>query len=202
MPLVQTALAVSPLATTALVLAGAFGLAVALERGIVIGRSRLAGHGRPFIERLVGLVQAGEIDEALAACSATHAILPDIGLVVLRARVREERDLEAVTAAAVRSCTPRLSRRIRYIAALALAAALFGAAGTGYALGAALGSGGGAVGEALAPLTLGLGIAGALVVVHAIVANQVEALLAQVEEFARRLVNALLDRPDVRLGHR
>ncbi len=199
MNVITTSLAVAPAATVAILVAALFGGAVAVDRAFVVARSRLSGHGRPFIERLVALVQGGEIDEALAACSNTRAILPDIGLIVLRTRLREPADLQALARAAVASTTPRLVRRLRYIPAAAVFAVLAGAAG---AAEAASQHTPGAVLESLAPLALSLSVAAALTVLHAFLANQIDAILAQVAEFSHRLVNVLLDRPDVRLGHR
>ena len=199
MNVISTSLATAPGATLAILVAALFGAAVAVDRAVVVARSRLSGHGRPFIERLVGLVQGGDIDEALAACSNTRAILPDIGLIVLRTRLREPSDLEALAAAAVASTTPRLVRRLRYISAAAVFAVLVGAGGAAAALSHR------ATGEAavaFAPLALGLFVAAGLTVLHAFLANQVDAILAQVTEFSHRLVNVLLERPDVRLGHR
>jgi biopolymer transport protein ExbB/TolQ len=201
MPLLVTSFVVAPVATICLLILAVFGIGVAAERTFVVARSRLSGHGRPFIERLVALVQAGQIDDALAACSGTRAILPDIGLIVLRTRLRDERDLEAVTEAAVRSTTPKLSRRLRYLPAIATSAVLMGAGGT-IAAAAHMPPGAGFRWELLAPSAVALLFASPLVLAHAFLANQVEAILAQVGEFARRLANALLDRPDVRLGHR
>jgi hypothetical protein len=202
MNVISTSLAVAPGATIAIAVAALFGAAVTADRALVVARSRLSGHGRPFIERLVALVQAGDIDEALAACSNTRAILPDIGLIVLRTRLREAADLQALAQAAVASTTPRLVRRLRYLPAAALFAVLAGAGGAAAAWAE---RGGGAPVAALAPLAplaVGLFVAAALLVLHAFLANQVDAILAQVTEFSHRLVNVLLDRPDVRLGHR
>lgn len=200
MSLLTSAFDAAPLATMLVLGAIAFGLVVAAERAFVVARTRLSGNGRPFIERLVTLVQAGQIDEALAACSGTRAILPDIGLIVLRTRIREERDLQALADAAVESTTPKLVRRLRYVWAAAVAAVMAGAGGSAEAA-SRLGSDGRAL-DALAPLALALLAAAPLVLLHAFLANQVDAILAQVTEFSHRLVNALLDRPDVRLGHR
>lgn len=199
MNVISSSLAVAPGATAGVLVAALFGAAVGVDRAIVVARSRLAGHGRPFIERLVALVQAGDIDAALAACSDTRAILPDIGLIVLRTRLRETADLEALAAAAVASSVPRLVRRLRYLQAAAVFAVLVGAGGTAGALSQAAGT---AALASLAPLALGVFVAAGLTVVHAFLANQVDAIIAQVNEFSHRLVNVLLDRPDVRLGHR
>lgn len=195
------AFSVAPVATVFVLLVSALGFGVAVDRAVVVARSRLSGHGRPFIERIVALVQAGEIDEALAACSRIRAILPDIGLIVLRTRLREERDLEAVMDAAIRSTTPRLSRRLRLIPGSALAGVLAGAGGS-VALMSRAAPGAPHMWTALAPLALALLLAAPLMLAHALLANQIDAIKAQAGEFSRRLTNALLDRPDVRLGHR
>lgn len=200
MSLFTTAFAVAPVATAFAAAIALFGLAISAERAFVVARSRLSGNGRPFIERLVTLVQAGQIDEALAACSRTRAILPDIGLIVLRTRLRQDPDLRELADAAVKSTTPKLVRRLRYVSASAIAVALAGAGGTASAV-AQLRDDAPLV-DALAPLGAALPVAAVLVLLHAFLANQIDAILAQVDEFSHRLVNALLDRPDVRLGHR
>lgn len=200
MSLLTTAFDVAPVATALAAAMTLFGFSVAAERAFVVARSRLAGNGRPFIERLVTLVQAGQIDEALAACSRTRAILPDIGLIVLRTRLRQDPDLRELADAAVKSTTPKLVRRLRYISVSAIAVAMTGAGGSASA--AAQLRGDAPVLDALAPLGAALPVAAVLLLLHAFLANQVEAILAQVAEFSHRLVNALLDRPDVRLGHR
>lgn len=156
MNVLSTSLAVAPGASLAVLVAALFGAAIAVDRALVVARSRLSGQGRPFIERLVGLVQAGEIDQALAACSNTQAILPDIGLIVLRTRLREPADLQALAAAAVASTTPRLVRRLRYLPAAAAFAILAGAGGTAASLSQGTA---GAAAESLAPLALSLFVA-------------------------------------------
>jgi hypothetical protein len=40
------------------------------------------------------------------------------------------------------------------------------------------------------------------VLAHAYLASQAEAIVEQMDELSVRLINALIDRPDVRLGHR
>jgi biopolymer transport protein ExbB/TolQ len=55
---------------------------------------------------------------------------------------------------------------------------------------------------ACAPPAVGLAVATLLVIGRAYLVSQAEALTEQLHEFSARLVNALLDRPDVRLGHR
>jgi biopolymer transport protein ExbB/TolQ len=48
----------------------------------------------------------------------------------------------------------------------------------------------------------GLLVAVPLSVAHAYLVSQAETIIEQVDEFSVRLINALIDRPDVRLGHR
>jgi biopolymer transport protein ExbB/TolQ len=55
---------------------------------------------------------------------------------------------------------------------------------------------------AFVPPVIGLAVATILVLGRAYLVSQAEALTEQLHEFSARLVNALLDRPDVRLGHR
>ena len=45
-------------------------------------------------------------------------------------------------------------------------------------------------------------MAAALILAQGFFAGQAEQVVEQVDELSARLVNALIDRPDVRLGHR
>jgi hypothetical protein len=44
--------------------------------------------------------------------------------------------------------------------------------------------------------------AAGLLLAHAYLASQAESIVEQMDELSARLINALIDRPDVRLGHR
>ncbi len=61
-----------------------------------------------------------------------------------------------------------------------------------------------ASGIAIALNATGFGLLTAipLTVAHAYLVSQAETIIEQVDEFSVRLINALIDRPDVRLGHR
>jgi len=52
------------------------------------------------------------------------------------------------------------------------------------------------------PLCLGLAVAAILIVGRGYLMSQADAISGQIREFSARLINALIDRPDVRLGHR
>jgi biopolymer transport protein ExbB/TolQ len=60
------------------------------------------------------------------------------------------------------------------------------------------------MGVAYALRPLGAGVLGAvpLVAGYAYLRYEAEKIVGYLEEFSARLVNALVDRPDVRLGHR
>jgi biopolymer transport protein ExbB/TolQ len=55
---------------------------------------------------------------------------------------------------------------------------------------------------ALRPFGAGVLTAIPLVAGYAYLVNESQHLIGQLEEFSARLINALIDRPDVRLGHR
>ncbi|HUF26861.1 MAG TPA: MotA/TolQ/ExbB proton channel family protein, partial [Gemmatimonadaceae bacterium] len=55
---------------------------------------------------------------------------------------------------------------------------------------------------ALNTTAFGLLVAVPLSAAHAYLVSQAETIIEQVDEFSVRLINALIDRPDVRLGHR
>ena len=196
-----------------ILLTGLAGLAIFLERLYVIVVIAKGG-GAALSERVVQLVRAGRADDALAACGGSSAIVPDMGHVLLQTRGGDEDALQNVADAASLAVLPRLTRRLQYLPMLANVATLLGLFGTIYGLREAfasvalasaaeraerLASG---IAVALNATGFGLLVAIPLTVGHAYLASQAERLIEQVDEFAVRLVNALLDRPDVRLGQR
>ena len=197
----------------AILLVAVIRLAVFLERFYtIVIRSKI--NGRAFIERVIQLVRAGRIDEAIKLCSQSNAVLPDMGLIILRSRSRDEADLQNVADAAALSVLPRLTRRLHYLPMLANVATLIGLLGTIFGLreafqsvslaaaaerSAALASG---IAIALNATGFGLITAVPLSVAHAYLVSQAEGIIEQVDEFQVRLINALIDRPDVRLGAR
>ncbi|MDQ6827548.1 MAG: MotA/TolQ/ExbB proton channel family protein [Gemmatimonadota bacterium] len=189
------------------------GLAVFLERFYtIVIRSKI--NGRAFIERVIQLVRAGKVEDAIKLCTQSQAVLPDMGLLILRSRSRDEADLQNVADAAALSVLPRLTRRLHYLPMLANVATLLGLLGTIFGLRAAFAavalasaaerSSELARGIAIALNATGFGllVAVPLSVAHAYLVSQAETIIEQVDEFSVRLINALIDRPDVRLGHR
>lgn len=194
-----------------ILLVGIAGLAVIVERTYVIV-FRARHKGRAFIERVITLVRGGKVDEAIKACASSTAALPDIGLLILRSRSRDESDLQNVADAAALHVLPRLTRRTHYLPTLAIVAVLLGFFGTTRSLHDALlnaPSAGDrnvqlwtALAYALTPTSFGLGVAVVLVLARGYLVSQAEFITEEIQEFSARLVNALIDRPDVRLGHR
>jgi biopolymer transport protein ExbB/TolQ len=189
------------------------GLAVFIERFYtIVIRSKI--NGRAFIERVIQLVRAGKIEDAIRLCQASNAVLPDLGMLILRSRSRDEADLQNVADAAALSVLPRLTRRLHYLPMLANVATLIGLLGTIFGLRAAFSSVAlAAASERSAALASGIAIAlnatgfglftaVPLTVAHAYLVSQAEGIIEQVDEFQVRLINALIDRPDVRIGHR
>ncbi len=189
------------------------GLAVFIERFYtIVIKSKI--NGRAFIDRVVQLVRAGKIDDAIKLCAQSKAALPDMGLLILRSRTRDEGDLQNVADAASLSVIPRLTRRLQYLPMLANVSTLLGLLGTIFGLRHAFAavsnasaterSGQLAAGIAVALNATGFGlmVAVPLSVAHAYLVSQAETIIEQVDEFSVRLINALVDRPDVRLGHR
>jgi hydrogenase/urease accessory protein HupE len=93
--------------------------------------------------------------------------------------------------------SPRLTKRLRYLPSLAAVAVMIGVAGTLDGVGE-----GTALGVSLRPTEFGLLVGALLVLAHAYLASQAESIVEQMDELSVRLINALIDRPDVRLGHR
>jgi biopolymer transport protein ExbB len=137
-----------------------------------------------------------------------------MGLLILRSRTRDEADLQNVADAAALSVIPRLTRRLQYLPMLANVATLLGLTGTIFGLRHAFSAVSNAsaterAGELAAGIAIalnatgfGLMVAVPLSVAHAYLVSQAETIIEQVDEFSVRLINALIDRPDVRLGHR
>ena len=197
----------------AILLVAVVGLAVFLERFYtIVIRSKI--NGRAFIERVIQLVRAGKIEDAIKLCAQSNAALPDMGLLILRSRSRDESDLQNVADAAALAVIPRLTRRLQYLPMLANVATLLGLLGTIFGLRAAFQSVSlAAAAERSERLASGIAIAlnatgfGLLTgvplsVAHAYLVSQAETIIEQIDEFSVRLINALIDRPDVRLGHR
>jgi len=190
-------------------LVGVIGIAVLVERIFVI-LLRAKNNGRNFIERIIKLVRAGKMEDAIKQCADSKAVLSDMGLLILRSRSRDEAERRTLAQAASFALIPTLTRRLHYLSTMALAAALLGTLGAmlrahealfaaGNGASAPLAAG---LARAFAPPAAGLAVATILVVGRAYLVSQAEALTEQLHEFSARLVNALLDRPDVRLGHR
>ena len=196
-----------------ILLVGVAGLAILVERVyVIVFRSK--NNGRVFIERIIQLVRGGKIDEAIKQCASSTAALPDIGLVILRSRSHDETDLENVASAAALAVLPRLTRRLEYLPALALAAILLGVLGTVRDFQSAFLAAAPApapanhpqlmmnLSNAFTPIAFGLSVAVVLILGRSYLVSQAESITEQVREFSARLINALIDRPDVRLGHR
>jgi biopolymer transport protein ExbB len=198
-------------ATMLLVLVvGLAGLAILVERFyVIVVRSK--NNGRVFIERVIQLVHAGKVDDAIKQCTSSAAALADIGLLILRSRSRDEGDLQRVAHAAALAVVPKLTDRLQYLVTLAVAAVLLGVLGTLWGLHNALLADGGAGGpsriapgfaNALAPTMFALVVTSVLVLGRGYLLGQAETITEHIHEFSARLINALIDQPDVRLGHR
>jgi biopolymer transport protein ExbB/TolQ len=185
---------------------GIAGLAILLERGYVIV-FRGKNNGRVFIERIIQLVRGGKIDDAIKQCAVSRAVLSDVGLLILRSRSRDEADLERIAETAALAILPRLARRLHYLSALAVSGVLLGILGGVLIARAALAAAGApalsaALSRAFTPVAFGIAVAIVLVLVRAYLVSQADALSGDVREFSARLIAALTDRPDIRLGHR
>jgi hypothetical protein len=183
------------------------GLLLVLER-LYVALARSGFNGRPFIEQVIQLVRAGKTDEAIKVCSGSRTILSDIGLLILRTRTTDETDLQNVASAAALSLVPRLRRRLPYftiLAAIAILLAIIGLADgvrVMYESGATMPAGRHPLATGMRAIEVGFGVAAALLLAQGFFSAQAEQVIEQVEELTARLVNALIDRPDVRLGHR
>jgi biopolymer transport protein ExbB/TolQ len=196
-----------------ILLCGLAGLAIFLERLYVIVLVARGG-GPALSERVIQLVRAGQPADALAACGGSRAVVPDMGQALLGTGTRDEEELQNVADAASLAVLPHLTRRLQYLPMLANVATLLGLFGTIYGLREAFASvaaataaeraGRLAAGIAVALNATGFGLLVAipLTVAHSYLASQAEYLIEHVDAFAVRLINALVDRPDVRLGRR
>jgi hypothetical protein len=172
------------------------GLVVVVERlYVVVVRAKT--NARLFIERVITLVRSSKIEEAIRVCASSRTAVADVALLLLRSRTHDEEDLNNVAHAAELSITPRLTKRLRYLPSLGAVAVLIGVAATLHGIGE-----GAPLMRSLRPSEFGALVAAALVLLHAYLASQAEAIVEQLDELSVRLINALIDRPDVRLGHR
>lgn len=170
-----------------LLLVAIAGLVVLGERALFMMR-RSGVNPRPFIEHVLTHARARRFDEALAACTEHHAVLPDLGLILLRSRAASSDDLRDVADAALKSFLPALRRRLAWLPWLTVIAFLFGIAG--------------AVDHGLRPVGAAALVAIPLLAGYALLDHEARVISAHLEEFAVRLINAMAGRPDVRLGHR
>ena len=160
-------------------------------------------NARPFMERVVSLVRAEKVDEALKVCADHQSALPDLGLVLLRSRSRDESELLHIAEAALLTARQPITRRLPWIPALAKAALLVGVLGALVAVSDGIGTNPWqAIARAVPPLGIGVFSALPMIIGHAYLSNESQKTLARLGEFSARLVNAMLGRPDVRLGHR
>ncbi len=163
------------------------GVALLVERAaFMVARSRVSA--RPFMEHVLTLARAGRFDEAIAACAELHAVLPDLGIILLRSRASSSDDLKDVADAALKSYLPTLRRRLAWLPALAVIALLLGVAGS--------------AGHGLRPIAASALVAVPLVAGFALLDHEARIITAHLEEFAVRLINAIAGPPEVRLGHR
>jgi biopolymer transport protein ExbB len=186
-----------------IVLAGVIGLILLIERGwYVSARSRV--HAAPFTEEIVSLARAGETEEALRLCAGHKAALADLGLVVLRTDSVDRDMLRDVASAASLSILPPQRRSVRWLTTFTLMVLILGGVGAIANLHAVSGTGTvmSALAYALRPVGAALLITLPLVAGTAFVAAESARLAGQLEDFASRLVSAVTDGPDVRLGHR
>jgi len=186
---------------------GIAGLVILIERFYVIV-IRSKNNGRIFIDRIIQLVHAGKIDDAIKQCTVSAAALSDIGLLILRSRSRDEPDLRRVANAASLAVLPKLTHRIEYLSTLAIVSILLGVLGTLAGLHGSLMANAGQVSvsdglaKALPPTIFALGVSSVLILGRGYLLVQAESITGQVHEFSARLISALIDQPDVRLGHR
>ena len=170
-----------------LLLLAVAGIGLLLERAVfMMARSRV--NPRPFMEHVLTLARAQRFDEALAACAEHHAVLPDLGIILLRSRASNSDDLKHVADAALKSFVPTLRRRLTWLPALAVIALLLGVAGS--------------PGHGLRPIAAASLVAIPLVAGFTLLDHEARLITAHLEEFAIRLINAIAGRPEVRLGHR
>lgn len=191
-----------------LAVVGLLGLILLVERFyVIVLRSKHSG--RQSIERTIQLVRSGKLEDAIKLCAGASAVIPDIGLLILRSRAQDERELQTVAAAAALFVLPKLSRRLSYLRTLSVVAIMLGAIGLlggihDVLMADAMTSPAAwrPLANALDPLALGLAIAAVLTLGHGYLTSQAEFITDDVREFSARLVNAVTNRPDVRLGHR
>jgi biopolymer transport protein ExbB len=201
-----------PLMPFILVVAGVAGVIIIERVYAIIVRARV--DGRSFMERSIQLVRGGKVDEALKLCTNSRTALSDIGLMILRSRIREDAELRNLAEAAALTIVPRLRHRLNYLRTLAWSAVALGILGLSLGMERALTAAAApglvdrlavlapASAVALKPFSAGLIVMIVIISFHSFLVGQADRIADQVSEYAARLNLALTDRPDVRLGHR
>jgi biopolymer transport protein ExbB len=197
-----------PFITLIWIVAG-LGIILILDRAYAV-LVRAAYNGRPFIERVIQLTRSGKSDDAIKLCTKSRTILSDVALLILRTRTQEEADLQNVAEAAALSLLPRLHRRVHWFGVLAGTSLALGTLGLLDGLRVAFehqaaapdGAFWATVASAIRAPEVGVAVAAILLLSQGFFAGRAEQVVEQVDELSARLVNALIDRPDVRLGHR
>jgi hypothetical protein len=180
------------------------GLVAVCERVYTISiRGRGGGSTHSHVERSLQLVRSGKIDDAIALATGSRTVIADMGLLLLRSRSVDPAELRAIAATAELALVPRLKLRLRLLPVLGIVALLLGVIGLALGLEPALRQSSLALAApAVRPLVAGAGIMSALLLCHALLSIQADAIADDVRAYAARLIDALTQRPDVRLGHR
>jgi biopolymer transport protein ExbB len=179
-------------------------LAIVVDR-IIFFFGKSAVNARAFLEQIRKLVLANNVDRAVKLCSATSAPVAQVARAGLQRVHRGEIAIAQAIEEALVDVTPMIKKRIQILWSMANIATLIGLLGTVTGLIHAFGAVGAAkaedkvkilsdgIAEALNNTALGLGIAVACIVAHAILSAASKKQVSDLEAFSLKLENLLAE---------
>lgn len=105
------------------------GIVIIIERIIYI-RFKNRIDSELFVNRIVQLLKAGNVNQALEYCTRSHAALPNIARAGLMEINNSEKDIQNALEIAAMVEIPRLEKRTHYLSMIANVATLLGLLGT------------------------------------------------------------------------
>ena len=178
-----------------------FGLAIAIER--VKSMFAYDIDGTSLMNLIKKHVLGNEVQKGIQHCSNSKALLPMVLKSALkRANQTKEQIMDAVEAT-VLEVVPRIDKRMSYIGLCANISTLLGLLGTIQGLIESFAAVAGAdpaskakllamgISKAMNTTALGLVAAISLMVVHAVLANKSEKIVAEIEEYSIKLIDLL-----------
>lgn len=111
-----------------ILLAAAFGVSIILERIIVLAKNRI--DTATFVNRVIELIEKGQITKAIELCDLSKAALPQITKAALEESDNNPDEIQNAVELSAMTVIPRLEKRTGYLSMVANIATLMGLLGT------------------------------------------------------------------------